>query len=217
MLSLRLASAGYTVFACLPHGESSPVLNGFTNCSNFLVDVATPRGSSSTISPLLYSWQSRKARTRNNTPFGTIVPLVFDASLADDCERAKDTILAYCHQHSLILRTLLVPPINTAPSSVSSRVSTPARSRRASSSGTISPGAVSEGAIWKPSQRGRLPPPLGPLIHTTQSSMHDAMSRCIFQPLGMIQALASMLHDSRSQVIFVSGGDETSFRCEYHW
>jgi len=30
--------------------------------------------------------------------------------------------------------------------------------------------------------------------------------------MGMIQALASMLHDAKSQVIFLSGCDETSFR-----
>lgn len=182
------------------------------------LDVPTPRGASSTISPLLYSWQSRKARTSQSCHHaspGTIVPLVFDASLADDCERAKDTILAYCNQHSLNLRTLLVPPITPSPNSRISGGTSPIRSRQSSSSGTLTPALVSQGAIWKPSQRGRLPPLPGPLIHTTQASMHDAMSRCIFQPLGMIQALASMLHESRSQVIFVSGCDETSFRCEY--
>lgn len=46
-------------------------------------------------------------------------------------------------------------------------------------------------------------------------TMHESMSKTIFQPLGMVQALASMLHEARSQVIFVSGGDEASFRRTY--
>jgi hypothetical protein len=127
---------------------------------------------------------------------------VFDASLADDCERAKDTITAYCDQHSVSLRTLIVPPIAPSPD------------RSGSQSGAISPATSVSGVLtrWKP-MKGRLSPAVQ-LVQMTQTTLHEAMSRCIFQPLGMVQALAGMLHENRSQVIFLSGCDETSFRCE---
>jgi hypothetical protein len=171
----------------------------------YLTDVPTPRGasSSSAISPLLYSWHSRKARRAASAdePSGTIVPLVFDASHADDCERAKDTIRAYCTQHNVALRTLLIPPIEPAP-------------RLEYGSEIVSPALTSHpsGALLK---HRRSVQPATQLLQTTQTTMHEAMSKCIFQPLGMVQALASMLHEARSQVLFISGCNETSFRCGF--
>jgi len=172
----------------------------------YSADIPTPRGasSSSAISPLLYSWHSRKARHAISAEqsSGTIVPLVFDASHADDCERAKDTIRAYCTQHNVTLRTLLIPPIETTP-------------RVEHSSGAVSPLAspFQSGALLK---HRRSVQPTTQLLQTTQTTMHEAMSKSIFQPLGMVQALASMLHEARSQVLFISGCDETSFRRTSH-
>lgn len=207
-LSLKLASGGYTVFACLPHGANGLLTHGARLKSSvppfYVPDIPTPRGasSSSAISPLLYSWHSRKARrvASPDEPSGTIVPLVFDASHADDCERAKDTIRAYCTQHNVALRTLLIPPIESAP-------------RLGYSSEAVSPGLSfhPSSALLK---HRRSAQPATQLLQTTQTTMHEAMSKCIFQPLGMVQALASMLHEARSQVLFISGCNETSFQCE---
>ncbi|KAF8317442.1 hypothetical protein DL93DRAFT_2077115 [Clavulina sp. PMI_390] len=207
MLALKLATAGYTVFACLPH------------------DIPTPVGhrTTSSISPLLYVWHSRKAQS-SDTIEGTIVPLVFDPSAPEECERAKDTIRAYCTQHDVTLRTLLVPPMEMTPPRTheliganSANVS-PGLSPVTSTFGLTTVGVAMSGvgmsagggALWKPTKRTLQP--TTQLLQTSQTTMHDAMSKSIFQPLGLVQALAGMLHEARSQVLFISGCDESSFR-----
>ncbi|KAF8329790.1 uncharacterized protein EI90DRAFT_3155207 [Cantharellus anzutake] len=179
-LSLKFASAGYTVFACLPH------------------DVQTPRGtsSSSSVSPLLFIWQSRRARSQQSSPqmVGTIVPLVFDAAVPDECERAIDTIRAYCDRHTLRLGAVIVPPISPMPES---------------DPGGASPSDHQGGVRWR-GKRSLTPP--SRLIQTSQIVLQDAMARCVFQPLAVIQALTRMLRDAHSHVIFISGCDESGFQ-----
>ncbi|KAF9507603.1 hypothetical protein BS47DRAFT_1351365, partial [Hydnum rufescens UP504] len=174
MLSLKFAGAGYTVFACLPH------------------DVQTPRGTSSSsgASHLL-------ARNQRDGPrwVGTIVPLMFDASTAEGCEQAVDTIAAYCERHNIRLRSMVVPPI-TPSAHVESGSISPAES-------TIS------GMRW--TAKRRIVPSV-PFLQTTQSALHDAMSCSIFQPLAVIQALSELLSHSQGQVLFLSGCNESSFR-----
>lgn len=179
------------------------------------LDIPTPQGrpTRSSISPLLYVWHSRKARSEEEIS-GTIVPLVFDASLSDDCERAKDTMRAYCTQHNVTLRSLLVPPMEPTSSNSYSSGANSGNISPVSSSLPYPSSPISSSALWKPTKRGLLQPTTQ-LLQTSQMTMAESMSKTIFQPLGMVQALASMLHEARSQVVFVSGGDETSFRRTY--
>ena len=167
-----------------------------TLCHN-TVDVHTPRGtsSSSSVSPLLFIWQSRRARSQHTNPqwLGSIVPLVFDAAVSDECERAVDTIRAYCERHTLRLGAVIVPPISPM---------------HGTDSGSLSP-TDPQGMRWR-GKRSLTPP--SRLVQTSQVMLHDAMARCIFQPLGVIQALTRMLHEAHSHVIFMSGCDETSFQ-----
>jgi hypothetical protein len=167
-----------------------------------LKDVHTPRGTSSSsgISPLLYIWQSRKARNQQDGPqwLGTIVPLVFDASTTEGCEHTADTIGAYCERHNIRLCSMIVPPIPPTAHVESANLS-PSES-------------TAGGARWRGKRRII---PSVQLLQTSQSALHDAMSRSILQPLAVIQALSELLSYSQGQILFLSGCSESSFRRQY--